>query len=93
MAETVKVDAKMYTLHDHPSIENIIQVLLLDKYKPPSIPLYDGRNDLDDHLEVYTGYMVLHGYPEEIMCRVFTNYLSDSARRWFRSLKPNSVMS
>ncbi|EXB66084.1 hypothetical protein L484_003885 [Morus notabilis] len=93
VAEAVNVDAKMYTSHDHPFTENIIRVPLPDKYKSPPIPLYDGRSDPDDHLEVYTGHMVLHGYPEEIMCRAFRNHLSDSARRWFRSLKPNSVAS
>ncbi|XP_024022147.1 uncharacterized protein LOC112091828 [Morus notabilis] len=83
----------MYTSHDHPFTENIIEVPLLDKYKPPPILLYDGRSDPDDHLEVYMGHMVLHGYPEEVMCRAFRNHLSDSARRWFRSLKPNSITS
>ncbi|XP_024024070.1 uncharacterized protein LOC112092340 [Morus notabilis] len=37
--------------------------------------------------------MVLHGYLEEVMCWAFRNHLSDSARRWFRSLKPNSITS
>ncbi|XP_024017917.1 uncharacterized protein LOC112090565 [Morus notabilis] len=93
VAEAVNVDNKMYTSHDHPFTENIIRVPLPDKYKPPLIPLYDGRSGLDDHLEVYTGHMVLHGYLEEVMCRAFRNHLSDSARRWFRSLKPNSITS
>ncbi|XP_024023430.1 uncharacterized protein LOC112092197 [Morus notabilis] len=83
----------MYTSHDHLFTENIIQVPLPDKYKSPPIPLYDGRSDPDDHLEVYTGHMVLHGYPKEVMCRAFRNHLSDSARRWFRSLKPNCITS
>jgi len=93
VAEAVNVDARMYTSHDHPFTENIIRVPLPDRYKSPPIPLYDGRSDPDDHLEVYTGHMVLHGYPEEVMCRAFRNHLSDSARRWFRSLKQNSISS
>ncbi|XP_024025271.1 uncharacterized protein LOC112092707 [Morus notabilis] len=93
VAEAVNVNAKMYTSHDHPFTENIIRVPLPDKYKPPPIPLYDGRSDPDDHLEVYTGHMVLHGYPEEVMCCAFKHHLSDSARRWFRSLKPNLITS
>ncbi|XP_024033085.1 uncharacterized protein LOC112095395 [Morus notabilis] len=93
VAEAVNADAKMYTSHDHPFTESIIRVPLPDKYKSPPIPLYDGRSDPDDHLEVYTGHMVLHGYPEEVMCRAFRNHLSDSVRRWFRSLKPNSITS
>ncbi|XP_024019624.1 uncharacterized protein LOC112091072 [Morus notabilis] len=66
---------------------------LPDKYRSPSIPPYDGRGDLDDHLEMYTGHMLLHGYAEEIMCRAFRNHLTDSARRWFRTLRPNSISS
>ncbi|XP_024026074.1 uncharacterized protein LOC112092959 [Morus notabilis] len=66
---------------------------LLDKYRSPSIPSYDGRGDPDDHLEMYTGHMLLHGYAEEIMCRAFRNHLTDSARRWFRMLRPNSISS
>ncbi|XP_024022417.1 uncharacterized protein LOC112091911 [Morus notabilis] len=77
VAEAVNVDAKMYTSYDHPFIESIIRVPLPDKYKSPPIPLYDGRSDPDDHLEVYTGHMVLHGYPEEVMCRAFRNHLFD----------------
>ncbi|XP_024031095.1 uncharacterized protein LOC112094468 [Morus notabilis] len=91
VAKAVNVDVKIYTSHDHPFTENIIQVLLPDKYKPPLIPLYDGMSDPDDHLEVYMGHMVLHGYPEDIMCQAFRNHLCDSARRYFRSLKPNSI--
>ncbi|XP_024028499.1 uncharacterized protein LOC112093727 [Morus notabilis] len=37
---------------------------LPDKYRSPSIPPYDGRGDPDDHLEMYTGHMLLHGWDE-----------------------------
>lgn len=76
VAKLVNVDAKMYTSHDHLFIEKIIRVPLPDKYKPPPIPLYDETSDPDDHLEVYIGHMVHHGYPEEVMCRAFRNHLS-----------------
>ncbi|XP_024030365.1 uncharacterized protein LOC112094226 [Morus notabilis] len=75
VAETVNVDAKMYTSHDHPFIENIIRVPLPDKYKPPPIPLYDGMSDPDDHLEVYTEHMVLRG-------RWFRSLKSNSIASW-----------
>ncbi|XP_024019113.1 uncharacterized protein LOC112090929 [Morus notabilis] len=66
---------------------------LPDKYRSPPIPPYDGIGDPDDHLKMYTGHMLLHGYAEEIMCRAFRNHLTDSARRWFRTLKPSSISS
>ncbi|XP_024029352.1 uncharacterized protein LOC112093952 [Morus notabilis] len=93
VAEAVNVDAKKYMSHKHLFTENIIQVSLHDKYKPPPIPLYDGRSDPNNHLEIYMGHIVLHRYPEEVMCCAFRNHLSDSARRWFRSLKLNSITS
>ncbi|XP_024018771.1 uncharacterized protein LOC112090818 [Morus notabilis] len=39
---------------------------LPDKYRSPSIPLYVGRGDPDDHLEMYIGHMLLHGYGEAV---------------------------
>lgn len=62
VAKVVNVDAKMYTSHEHPFTKNIIQVPLPEKYKPPPISLYDGRNDPNDHIEVYIGHVTTpHG--------------------------------
>ncbi|XP_024018056.1 uncharacterized protein LOC112090604 [Morus notabilis] len=93
VAEVVNVDITPSRTHDHPFTVEIMAPPLPDKYRSPSIPPYDGRRDPDDHLEIYTGHMLLHGYAEEIMCRAFQNHLTDSARRWFRTLKPNSISS
>ncbi|XP_024027358.1 uncharacterized protein LOC112093363 [Morus notabilis] len=93
VAEVVNVDITPSRTHDHPFTAEIMAPPLPDKYRSPSIPPYDGRGDPDDHLEMYTGHMLLHGYAEEIMCRAFRNHLTDSARRWFRTLKPNSISS
>ncbi|XP_024017308.1 uncharacterized protein LOC112090382 [Morus notabilis] len=89
----MNVDIMPSRTHDHPFTAEIMAPLLPDKYRSSLIPPYDGRGDPDDHLEMYTGHMLLHGYAEEIMCRAFQNHLTDSARRWFRTLKPNSVSS
>ncbi|EXB66604.1 hypothetical protein L484_024900 [Morus notabilis] len=93
VAEVVNVDITPSCTHDHPFTEEIMAPPLPDKYRSPSIPPYDGRGDPDDHLEMYTGHMLLHGYTEEIMCRAFRNHLTDSTRRWFRTLRPNSISS
>lgn len=93
VVEVINVDAKISMSQDHLFTENIIQVSLPNKFKLPPIPLYDGSSDSDDHLKVYTGHMVLHKYPDEVMCWAFRNHLSDSVRRWFSSLKPNSITS
>lgn len=44
----------------------ITKVVNVDKAL--SIPPYDGRGDPDDHLEMYTGHMLLYSYSEEIIC-------------------------
>ncbi|XP_024023725.1 uncharacterized protein LOC112092265 [Morus notabilis] len=93
VAEVVNVDITPSRTHDHPFTEEIMAPPLPDKYRSPSIPPYDGRRDPDDHLEMYKGHMLLHDYAEEIICRAFRNHLTDSARRWFRTLRPNSISS
>lgn len=93
VAEVVNVDIAPDRVHDHPFTLEIMALPFLDKYKVPLIPPCDSRGDLDDHLEMYTRHMLLHGYFEEIMCRAFRNLLMDSACQWFRALKPNLISS
>ncbi|EXB37478.1 hypothetical protein L484_001143 [Morus notabilis] len=93
VAEVVNVDITPSRMHDHPFTAEIMAPPLPDKYRSPLIPPYDGRGDLGDHLEMYIGHMLLHGYAEEIICRAFRNDLTDFARRWFRTLKPSSISS
>ncbi|XP_024023688.1 uncharacterized protein LOC112092257 [Morus notabilis] len=93
VAEVVNVDITPSRTHDHPFTKEIMAPPLPDKYRSPSILPYDGRGNPDNHLEMYTGHMLLHGYADEIMCRAFRNHLTDFAWRWFRTLKPNSISS
>ena len=71
VAEVVRIDRKGQRLHDHPFTTEVMRPLLPEKFKEPKIPLYNGKINLDDHLERYVGHMVLHGYLQEIMCRAF----------------------
>lgn len=93
VAEVVNVDITSSRTHDYPFTVEITVPPLLDKYKPPSIPPYDGRGDPDDYLEMYTRHMLLYEYAEEIMCRAFQNHLTDFTRRWFWTLTPDSISS
>ncbi|XP_024027702.1 uncharacterized protein LOC112093455 [Morus notabilis] len=92
VAKVVNVDITRSRTHDHPFTEEIMAPPLPDKYRSPSIPPYDGRGDPDDHLEMYTGHMLLHGYAEEITCRAFRNHLTDSARRG-QKIRPSKAES
>ncbi|XP_024026719.1 uncharacterized protein LOC112093118 [Morus notabilis] len=62
VSEVVNVDITPSRTHDHPFSAEIMAPPLPDKYRSPSIPPYDGRRDPDDHLEMYTGHMLLHGW-------------------------------
>ncbi|GMN58357.1 hypothetical protein TIFTF001_027457 [Ficus carica] len=59
----------------------------------PQIALYEGKTDPDDHLELYIRHMVLHRYPEEIICKAFRNTLYGAARRWFAAPKQNLTIT
>ena len=41
------------------------------KFKMPSIDTFDGTIDPVDHVEAYRTRMILHAFPDEIMCRAF----------------------
>ncbi|XP_024030283.1 uncharacterized protein LOC21404721 [Morus notabilis] len=62
VTEVVNVDITPSRMHDHLFTTEIMALPLLDKYRSPPIPPYDGRGDPDDHLEMYTGHMLLHGW-------------------------------
>lgn len=73
VAKVVNVLIATKRVHDHPFTVEIMAPPLLDKYKTPSIPPYDGKGEPDNHLKLYTGHMLLHSYSEEIICRAFRN--------------------
>ncbi|XP_028082294.1 uncharacterized protein LOC114283625 [Camellia sinensis] len=63
------------------------------KFKMSSINTFDGITDHVDHMEAYQTLMILHAFPNEIMCCTFSVTLKGSARLWFSQLPPNSVTS
>ncbi|EXC05119.1 hypothetical protein L484_011909 [Morus notabilis] len=86
VAEVGNVDITPSRTHDHPFIEEIMAPPLPDKYRSPSIPPYDGRGDPDDHLEMYTGHMLLHGVkkyvpPKQNMTTIYQKP-NESLREW-----------
>ncbi|GAU17354.1 hypothetical protein TSUD_232300 [Trifolium subterraneum] len=62
-------------------------------HKIPKIELYDGTTDPEEHLEKFRAHMLLQGFKDGIMCRVFACTLTGPAIRWFFSLPPYSIYS
>lgn len=77
----------------HPFTAAVMAVPVHDKFKLPTIPLYDGTTDLDDHLRRYDTYLNLYGVLGEIACRAFDYTLSNAIRNGYSKLKPNSINS
>ena len=51
-----------------PFVDSIRDKPLPAKFKMPTIDSFDGTTDPVDHLETYRTLMVLHAFPDEIMC-------------------------
>ena len=74
-----------------PFVASIRDKPLPAKFKMPTIDSFDGTTDPVDHLETYRTLMVLHAFPDEIMCRAVPVTLKGSARLWFSQLPADSV--
>ena len=68
MADILNLEMRQVNTHNHPFTDEIMSVSLPDQFKTPTVSLYEGTTDIDDHIEVFEGYLVLHGYPEAILC-------------------------
>ncbi|KAF5961348.1 hypothetical protein HYC85_002557 [Camellia sinensis] len=65
------IQNKPSTTINSPFVASIRDKPLSPKFKMPSIDSFDGTTDLVDHLETYRTLMILHAFPDEIMCRGF----------------------
>ena len=49
----------------------------------PSVDLFDGTTDPDDHLDVYKAQMYVQDVDDVTCCRYFLATLKGIAQRWF----------
>jgi len=75
----------------HPFTEYVMGAQLPPLWKGLSIDCYDGTNDPDENMDVYTTYMSLYTSESEVLCRVFPTSLKAGALSWFTRLPPNSI--
>lgn len=75
---------KEYIPKRHSFTEDILVKPLLEKLKIPQLITCEWKEDLLNHLDKYTLWMVLQGANDAIMCHAFP--LGDKAQRCFRRL-------
>ncbi|XP_028122570.1 uncharacterized protein LOC114319711 [Camellia sinensis] len=85
------IQSKPSITANSPFVASIRDKSLPSKFKMPSIDSFDGTTDPVDHLETYRTLMILHAFPNEIMCRAFPVTLKGSGRLWFSQLPTDSV--
>ncbi|KAL5547487.1 hypothetical protein UlMin_002718 [Ulmus minor] len=66
--------------------------IMPDRLKLPDSK-YDGTGDPADHLENYRSWMELNSATNAFKCRAFVITLTGVARRWFRTLRPETISS
>jgi len=60
-------------------------------WKNPSLELYNGSIDPDEHLDMYVTQVGLYNSNDAIFCWVFPTSLKDVALSWFTRLLSNSI--
>ncbi|KAF3554256.1 hypothetical protein F2Q69_00013522 [Brassica cretica] len=82
---------------DTPFVEDIASVEMPRKFSFPSIKMYDGTGDPDDHTAQYNQRMLAVALPKEsreaTMCKGFDSTLIGPALQWYINLPTRSISS
>ena len=82
---------------DTPFVEEIATVEMPRKFSFPSIKMYDGTGDPDDHIAQYKQRMLAVALPKEsrkaTMCKGFGSTLIGPALQWYINLPTRSISS
>lgn len=57
----------------------------------PTMELYDGSSDPNDHLLAFESVLLYKGASTSIMCRTFLLSLKSTTLKWFQSLPSRSI--
>lgn len=74
-----------------PFTKKILEYMNSEKLKPPAINLYNGTNDLNDHIQTFQSHMHYVGILDAIMCQAFFTIFRIVARDWYAILKSKSI--
>ncbi|KAF3586277.1 hypothetical protein F2Q69_00029721 [Brassica cretica] len=82
---------------DTPFVEGIASVEMPRKFSFPSIKMYDGTGDPDDHIAQYKQWRLAVALPKEsreaTMCKGFGSTLIGPALQWYINLPTRSISS
>ncbi|XP_056854581.1 uncharacterized protein LOC130504029 [Raphanus sativus] len=82
---------------DTPFVEEIASVEMPQKFSFPSIKMYEGTGDPDNHIAQYKQHMLAVAIPrdarEATMCKGFGSTLTGPALQWYINLPTKSIMS
>ena len=70
-----------------PFSREILEAPRLSKVKVPSVDLFDGTTDPDDHLDVYKAQMYVQDVDDATCYRYFPATLKGIAQKWFNGLQ------
>ena len=74
-----------------PFSAEISNALRYGKVKMPTLELYDGTADPEEHLGVYKAQMYVQDVDDAAYCRYFPATLKGVAQSWFNGPLPGSV--
>ena len=63
------------------------------RFHQPTFTIYNSRTDLVEHATQFNQRMAIHSKDKALMCKVFLSSLGPVVRRWFDSLRVNSIDS
>jgi len=74
-----------------PFSAEVINTPRYGKVKMPTLDLYDGMADPEEHLRVYKAQMYVQDVDDTAYCRDFPATLKGIAQSWFNGMPPRSV--
>ena len=78
-------------LFSTPFSPKIVNAPQYEKVKMPTVDLYDGTTDPEEHMEVYKAQMYVQDVNDAAHCRYFPATLKGVAWSWFNGLPPGTI--
>ncbi|XP_058103547.1 uncharacterized protein LOC131247125 [Magnolia sinica] len=76
-----------------PFTSEIMDEVMPSRFRMPPVIQFSRSGDPSEHVESYRSWMQIQSATDAMMCRAFSITLSESARSWYRQLKPKSISS
>ena len=74
-----------------PFSNEIINALMLENFKMPTILAYQGLINPKDHLDTFNDYIDLTQVSQAVRCHCFVVTLMKGAKKWFKKFLPQTI--